>query len=72
MFVATNVQPNQEEEEEEEDQVCGFIHLSFLCFQINFYSRLKISSPFYLRKTCWCCHISSFENQNLEKKYIQL
>jgi hypothetical protein len=34
MFIATNVQPNQLEEKE--DQVCWIIHLSFLCYQINF------------------------------------
>ncbi len=58
MFSATNVQPHQQEE----DQVCGFIHLSFLCFQINFYSRVKFFSPFSLTKTRCMLSISSFEN----------
>jgi hypothetical protein len=46
----------------------GLFILAFYVSKLIFYSRVKISSPFYLRKTCWCCHISSFENKNLGKK----
>ncbi len=46
----------------------GLLISTFYVFKLIFYSRVKNSSPFSLRKTCWCCYFSSFENKNLKTK----
>ncbi len=64
---------NQIRKRRRRSRFVGLFILAFYVSKLIFYSRVKISSPFSSRKTCQRCQISSFENQNLErKKNIQL
>jgi hypothetical protein len=65
-FLAINTQPDQEE-----DRMCGFIYLRFLSFQIKFYFKIRIASPFSFGKTCGCSDMitGSFENLKFENSY---
>jgi hypothetical protein len=51
--------------------MCGFMYLRFLSFQIKFYFKIKIASPFSFGKTCGCSDMitGSIENQNFENSY---